>query len=208
MPFDLWMTYAAACALVLVIPGPTVLLVLSYALTRGRTVALATCAGVALGDLIAMSASLAGLGVLIATSATIFTIVKLAGAAWLIWLGIGMLKSTGGQSELPAVSAKKSARDAFFHTAAVTVFNPKSILFFVAFVPQFINREAALGPQFTVLIATFVGLGALNVLLYALLADRLRVRMLKPSGVTWLSRIGGSALIAMGFAAALSRRTA
>jgi len=88
MPLDIWLTFVAASTVLLLIPGPTVLLVLSYALSKGRSVALASAGGVALGDLIAMSASLAGLGALVLASATLFQVLKWVGAAYLIWLGI------------------------------------------------------------------------------------------------------------------------
>ena len=90
MPVDLWLTFVAASTALLLIPGPTVLLVLSYALSKGRSVAVASAAGVALGDLTAMSLSLAGLGALVMASATLFTALKWIGAAYLVWLGIAL----------------------------------------------------------------------------------------------------------------------
>jgi threonine/homoserine/homoserine lactone efflux protein len=89
MSVDLWLAFLAASTALLLIPGPTVLLVLSYALSQGRRVAISCAAGVALGDLIAMSASLAGLGALVLTSATLFTLLKWVGAVYLVWLGSG-----------------------------------------------------------------------------------------------------------------------
>ncbi|SLN58025.1 Leucine efflux protein [Roseovarius gaetbuli] len=91
MPLDLWLTFVAASTALLLIPGPTVLLVLSYALSQGRRVALASATGVALGDLIAMSASLLGLGALVLASATLFTLLKWIGAAYLVWMGLKLL---------------------------------------------------------------------------------------------------------------------
>ena len=82
MPLDVWLTFVAASTALLLIPGPTVLLVLSYALSKGRSVALASAAGVALGDLVAMTASLVGLGALVLASATAFSLLKWTGAAW------------------------------------------------------------------------------------------------------------------------------
>ncbi|MEQ9261095.1 MAG: LysE family transporter, partial [Roseovarius sp.] len=91
MPLDLWLAFMAASFALLIIPGPTVLLVLSYALSQGRRVALASAAGVALGDFIAMTASLLGLGALVLASATLFTVLKWVGAAYLVWLGVKLL---------------------------------------------------------------------------------------------------------------------
>ncbi|TMM55206.1 LysE family translocator [Sulfitobacter sabulilitoris] len=207
MPIDLWLTFVAATAALLLIPGPTVLLVLGYALSKGRSVALASAAGVALGDLIAMTASLAGLGALVLASATLFTALKWIGAAYLVWLGVRLMRSAPA-ADGPAVAvAEISPRGVFAHATAVTALNPKSIAFFIAFVPQFVRPDAALLPQFAILIATFVGLAALNALAYALLADRLRRIIARPGIITWITRAGGAALVAMGLATATLRRT-
>ena len=205
MPLDLWLAFAAASSALLLIPGPTVLLVLSYALSKGRPVAVASAAGVALGDLLAMSASLAGLGAVVMTSASLFTLLKWVGAAYLVWLGIRLIRSATGQGLTPPRSTL-SARGVFGHAAMVTALNPKSIAFFVAFVPQFLRTDTPLLPQFAILIATFVTLAALNALAYALLADRLRRVIARPSVLAALTRAGGATLIGMGILTASLRR--
>ena len=110
--------------------------------------------------------------------------------------------------ELHAVAARREVtpRGVFAHAAAVTALNPKSIAFFIAFVPQFLRPEAPLLGQFAILIATFVSLAALNALAYALLADRLRRTIGRPRVITGLTRTGGLALIGMGVATAILRR--
>ncbi|MDU9002495.1 LysE family translocator [Sedimentitalea todarodis] len=207
MPFDLWLAFAAASTALLLIPGPTVLLVLSYALSKGRSVALASASGVALGDLIAMSASLAGLGALVATSATLFSILKWVGAAYLVWLGIKLLRSAPTEG-LDTIKTEREVtpRSVFAHAAGVTALNPKSIAFFIAFVPQFLQTGAPMLPQFAILISTFVILAAINALAYALLADKLRQTVRKPAVITALTRSGGVTLIGMGLFTALLRR--
>ena len=178
-------------------------------MSQGRRAAVSTVAGVALGDLIAMSASLAGLGALVLASATLFTVLKWIGALYLIYLGVQMIRKASGQgagklSEMPQASNVHI----FNHAAAVTALNPKSIVFFIAFVPQFINADAALWPQFTIMIVTFVGLAALNALVYALLADQMRARISNMSVLTWLTRLGGGALVLMGIATLVLRKSA
>ncbi|XDA97432.1 LysE family translocator [Sulfitobacter sp. LCG007] len=208
MPLDLWLTFVAASILLLLIPGPTVLLVLSYALSKGRSVALASAAGVALGDFLAMSASLLGLGALVLASATLFTTLKWIGAAYLVWLGFRLLRSAPADGLATASICEVSARGVFAHAASVTALNPKSIAFFIAFVPQFLSPDAPLVPQFAILVATFVGLAAMNALVYALVADRLRRRIGKPRVISALTRAGGLALVCMGvFTATLRRAT-
>lgn len=209
MSFEIWITFVAASTVLLLIPGPTVLLVLSYALSQGRRVAVATAAGVAFGDLIAMSASLAGLGALVLASATLFTFIKWIGAAYLVYLGTKLLLNASS-SKLGDVTENAAIPPSgvFGHAAAVTALNPKSIVFFIAFVPQFIVPTDPLFLQFAILIATFVGMAAVNALAYALMADRLRSKISNSSLLGWLSRLGAGALIAMGIATALARRSA
>ncbi|MBF9049281.1 LysE family transporter [Roseobacter sp. HKCCD9010] len=207
MSFEIWLAFTAASTALLLIPGPTVLLVLSYALSQGRRVAVSTAAGVAVGDLVAMTASLAGLGALVLASATLFTILKWAGALYLIWLGIKLIRSASasGLTHLPNTS-EITAGKTFGHAATVTALNPKSIAFFIAFVPQFIDPNAALIPQFAILISTFVALATINALAYALLADQLRSRLTRPGVIPWLTRAGGATLIGMGVLTATLRR--
>ncbi|MCF6271653.1 MAG: LysE family translocator [Rhodobacteraceae bacterium] len=207
MDFQIWLAFVAASTALLLIPGPTVLLVLGYAISQGKRVALATVAGVALGDLLAMSASLAGLGALVLASATLFTALKWVGAIYLIYLGVKLFRSASSASpgNIENVS-ETSASNVFAHATAVTALNPKSIVFFIAFVPQFIVVDSPLLPQFSILVATFVGLASINALAYALLADKLRTKIARPSVLAWFSRIGGGALVAMGVAAATFKR--
>ncbi|WP_321364435.1 LysE family translocator [uncultured Celeribacter sp.] len=207
MPFELWLAFVAASTALLMIPGPTILLVLSYALTQGKRVAVATALGVALGDFIAMSASLLGLGALVMASATAFTVLKWAGAVYLFYLGFKMLKSAP-QASLGAVEqmGHVSSKHVFLHASAVTALNPKSIGFFIAFVPQFLTPGAPLAPQFTLLIATFVGLATLNALAYALLASVMRKRIQRPRVMRNMTRAGGVALLGMGALTATLRR--
>ena len=201
---ETWLAFVAASAVLLLIPGPTVLLVLSYATSQGRRVALASAGGVALGDFAAITASLAGLGAVVAASATALTALKWLGAAWLCWLGWRLLRSAPAQG--PASAAAIHARGVFGHAAVVTALNPKSIAFFVAFVPQSVDPARAFAPQATIMVATFVGLAATNALAYALAADRLRLWLDRPDFTGWLTRLGGVTLIGMALATATLRR--
>lgn len=208
MDIQVWLAFVAATVVLLMIPGPTIILVLTYALTQGRKVAVASAAGVAFGDLVAMTASLAGLGALVLTSATLFTAIKWIGAAYLVWMGIGMIRSAGASKLAVTKAPALPAAHIFRNATLVTALNPKSILFFIAFVPQFIRPDAPLLAQFAILIATFVGLAFINALLYAVLADRLRSTIRKPAVLGWMTRAGGAVLIAMGLATATLRRAA
>jgi len=207
MDLQLWLAFVAASTALLLIPGPTVLLVLSYAVTQGRRIALTTAMGVALGDFLAMTTSLAGLGALVLTSAKLFILIKWIGAAYLVWLGWRLFRSAGSASDtsgnLDAMPPPaKASSEIFWHAAAVTALNPKGIVFFIAFVPQFVTPANPLLPQFAILIATFVGLATLNALAYALLGDGLGRKITGPATMRWLQRAGGGALVAMGLSTA------
>lgn len=201
MSLETWLAFAAAATAMLLIPGPTILLVVGQSLGGGRRNALPLVAGVAAGDLTAMTLSLAGLGALLATSATLFALLKWAGAAYLIYLGVRLWRAPVTAEAPPPLPAGRAARDAF----VVTALNPKSIAFFVAFVPQFLDPARAFLPQAATLVATFVALAALNALGYALLAGHLSGAVRRPHVRRTFNRLGGGALIGAGLAVALRR---
>ncbi len=158
MSLETWLAFAAASAIMLAIPGPTILLVISYALGHGRKTALATVSGVTLGDFTAMTASLAGLGALLATSSTLFTVLKLIGAAYLMYLGIKLWRApivTGPMGDNDNLPEEKPLK-IMAHAYLVTALNPKSIVFFIAFVPQFLDMHKPFLPQTLILEATFL----------------------------------------------------
>ncbi|WP_417513322.1 LysE family translocator [Minwuia sp.] len=206
MPLELWIAFALASAALLAIPGPTVMLVVSYALGRGRSSGWASVPGVTLGDFTAMTASLLGAGAILATSATLFTVLKLVGAAYLIWLGIKLWRAKPELDPVTAGTAKGGNRAIFWHAYFVTALNPKGIVFFVAFVPQFIDPAAPGLLQFVILEATFLTLAALNVTLWVVAAGSLRERFREPRTLRLVNRIGGSFLIGAGLLTAAMRR--
>lgn len=206
MDIEIWLGFAAASAVMLAIPGPTVMLVASYAMARGRASAWATVPGVTLGDFTAMTVSLLGAGAVLAASAELFALLKYLGAAYLVWLGVQLWRAPAVP---PAASAATGRRDGFrmfMNAYVVTALNPKGIVFFVAFVPQFVDPGAPAFAQFVVLEATFLTLAALNVALWAMLVGRMRERFGRPEAMRLANRIGGSALIAAGLLTALARR--
>ncbi|MBX6367543.1 MAG: LysE family translocator [Rhodospirillales bacterium] len=205
MPLELYLAYLAAAAVVLVIPGPTITLVVGYALAEGRRAAWATVAGVALGDLTAVTLSLAGLGALLAASATLFTAVKWAGAAYLVYLGIRLWRIEPAPDNVEG-PAGRSPRKMLVHAWAVTSLNPKSIVFFVAFLPQFVASGHPVLPQLVILGASFVAMAALNAAGYAWLAGRARRAIARPGVLKLVNRIGGGILVGAGLATVAIRR--
>ena len=208
MPFDLWLTFVVASTALLVIPGPTLMMVLSYAMTQGRRVAIASALGVATGDLIAMTLSVIGLGAVFLTSALAFTVLKWVGAVYLVYLGLRMLWSARSPAETTLMNKPDGQRagKVFRDLTTVTALNPKSNTFFVAFVPQFIDPAAHFAPQASILIATFVTIAGINALVFALAANAMRSRITRPSVQMWLTRVGGATLVGMGLLTATLRR--
>jgi threonine/homoserine/homoserine lactone efflux protein len=208
MPLDLWLAFTLASAILLTIPGPTVMLVVSYAMARGRQTGWATVPGVALGDCTAMTVSLLGAGAVLAASATLFTALKLAGAAYLVWLGIQLWRADPSKQTVEAAAQPARTRAMFWHAYAVTALNPKSIVFFIAFVPQFVSAGREPLPQFVILEVTFVILAAANAVLWALAAGQLGRWFKSPGVLRLVNRAGGGLLIAAGLLTAATRRTA
>ncbi len=210
MSLEAWFAFAAASAIMLAIPGPTILLVVSYALGHGRKTALATVTGVALGDFTAMTASLFGLGAVLAASATLFTVLKWIGGAYLIWLGIKLWRApviSEPMADNDNLPEKKSLK-VFLHAYVVTALNPKSIVFFVAFVPQFLNPSQPFFGQMLIMEATFLVLATINASVYALAANAARGLIRKASVQRAVNRTGGTLLIAAGAVTAGYRRIA
>ena len=199
MTLELWLAFVAASSLLLVIPGPTVLLVVSYALGQGWRTALPMAVGVALGDFTAMTLSMLGLGALLAASATLFTVLKWIGAAYLIWLGVKLWRAGGTLEATPRTDAVSAAR-MLGHAWLVTALNPKSITFFVAFLPAFLDARADFLTQMLVFETTFLVLAFANALGYALAASRARGLVRNARAISVINKAGGGLLIGAGVA--------
>jgi len=201
---ETWLAFVAASALLLVIPGPTVLLVVSYALGQGWRTALPMAVGVVCGDFTAMTLSLLGVGALLAASAALFTALKWIGAGYLVWLGIKLWRAGGAFDVAPRTDAVSAAR-MLGHAWLVTALNPKGITFFVAFVPQFLSTAGDLLAQIVVVETTFLALAFTNIIAYALLASRARSLFEDPKVIRMFNRAGGTLLIGAGIATVAAR---
>jgi threonine/homoserine/homoserine lactone efflux protein len=199
MTFESWAAFTAASAMLLIIPGPTVLLVVSYALGQGWRTVLPMTVGVALGDFTAMTLSMLGLGALLATSATLFTILKWVGAAYLVYLGIRLWRAGGTLDAAPRTDAVSAAK-MLGHAWLVTALNPKSITFFVAFLPAFLDPQADFLTQMVVFETTFLVLAFANAFGYALVAARARGFVANPRAIGIVNKVGGGLLIGAGAA--------
>lgn len=208
MSIELWLAFVAASAVLLLIPGPTVLTVISYSMAHGRRANAPLVAAVALGDSTALALSLLGLGTLLAASAFWFNAVKLVGGVYLLCMGIKLLRAGVSPARAVAPAAPGSRWRLFANTYLVTALNPKGIVFFVAFLPQFIDPNAAVARQLWALALTFVALATANATLYAVFAASARRALGSPRAQRGFNLAGGSLLSAAGVWALLARRPA
>lgn len=203
---ELWLAYVASSAVLLVIPGPTILTVISYSVAHGQRANVPLVAAVALGDCTSLSLSLLGLGALLAASAAWFAMVKLAGGLYLLYLGARLLRSGISSAEPTSPAVPDSRWRLFANTYLVTALNPKGIVFFVAFLPQFIDPNANVTLQLWVLAVTFVLLAIVNATLYATFAASARQVLTSSRAQRGFNMVGGSLLSAAGIWALLARR--
>ena len=207
MPLELWLAYVATSAIVLAIPGPTILLVLSYSIAHGRKATFPLVAGVALGDSVAITVSLIGLGSLLAASAFWFTAIKWMGGLYLIYLGIQLFRGAGHPIALEPGQAREASPGKLFANAfIVTALNPKSIVFFIALLPQFISAVHPVNPQLGILGVSFVVLATIGATSYALFAASLRRFLASPRAQKAYSLVGGGLLCGAGLWALNAKR--
>ena len=194
--------------MLLIIPGPTILTVISYSMAHGRRANVPLVAAVALGDSTALVVSLLGLGALLATSAFWFTVVKWAGGLYLLYLGIKLLRAGVSSVRAGGAGAPGSRWRLFANTYLVTALNPKGIVFFVAFLPQFIRPGADVTRQLWMLAITFVAMATLNASLYAVFAGSARRLLASPRAQRRFHLRRRLAAVGRGVWALLARRPA
>jgi threonine/homoserine/homoserine lactone efflux protein len=200
---SMWLFGLAALAL-LAIPGPAVLYIVFQSAEQGRRVGLASVAGVHLGTLVHVAAASAGLSAVIVASSFAFSVVKYAGAAYLVYLGIRKLRERN--EEMRIERRREPLRRAFMRGTIVNALNPKTALFFLAFLPQFVAPDrGGVWSQALVLGFVFVGLGLVTDSLYALVAGTVGGLLRRRRNAV---RYGsGIVFIALGATAALAKRT-
>ncbi|MFF3442885.1 LysE family translocator [Streptosporangium sp. NPDC002721] len=202
-PSTLLIFSLASLALVLV-PGPNHVYIITRAVSQGRAAGVASACGVEVGTMVHIAAAAAGLSYVIARSATLFNVIKWAGVAYLVYLGIRAL--TSRQEFASGEAAPQPLRSIFFEGVVVNVLNPKVILFFLAFLPQFVVPEAGAVPlQIAVLGGILLLLGLLSDLVYAMAAGAVGGRL--RSRAPLIGRASGIVYLGLGVATALSGRS-
>ena len=204
---DAIVAFAIASLALLIIPGPAVLYVINRSISDGRSTALAAVAGLEIGNFMHVVAATLGLSAVIAASATAFGVVKWIGAGYLIYTGIRTLsrKPAAFNQEQKTLTRRKS----FTQGIVVNTFNPKVALFFLSFLPQFIDTEkGTTALQSLVLGSIFVLLGMCSDGLYAILASALRGPLLRGKSLPFVQRyVAGSVFVLLGVIAASTTRS-
>ena len=211
MTLTAFLLYLAAVAVLVLTPGPTMLMSITNAITQGTARALISAAGSVTAVLGVMLLSSMGLGALLAASETAFTVLKIVGAAYLIYLGVTTFRSADRAVFAPSnvgTAQTKTPRALFLQGWMVGASNPKALLFFSAFFPQFIDPATSWAPQFGILATTFVAIEFAVLSLCCVFAARLAPWLRQAGRARWFNRVSGSLFAAMGALLLVVRRPA
>jgi len=200
MDFTTWLLFVAVALVAIVSPGPATLLTISNSLKHGTRSVVLSALGNETGIFVLSVSAILGLGAILQTSTTLFLLVKVVGAAYLIYLGIRYWRSKTNLFSEPNSFEDDSRSHRSFYTEGffIAVTNPKAVLFFTALFPQFINLQAALIPQFFIMTLTFMVLSFLTLFTYGKLAFKAKHWFSTRQRVKWFNRAVGSLFVAIG----------
>ncbi|MEE9445769.1 MAG: LysE family translocator [Cocleimonas sp.] len=200
MDFSTWLLFVAVALVAIVSPGPATLLTISNSLKHGTRSVVLSALGNETGIFVLSVSAILGLGAVLKTSTTLFLMIKIVGAGYLIYLGIRQWRSKTNLF----TDVKRQQDDARSHKSFYTegfliaITNPKAVLFFTALFPQFINLQAALIPQFIIMTLTFMALSFLTLVAYGQLAYKAKNWFSTSKRVKWFNRTVGSLFVAIG----------
>jgi threonine/homoserine/homoserine lactone efflux protein len=192
--------FAAASAAFVAVPGPSVIYIVSRSLAEGRTAGIVSALGIQTGGLVHVLAAAIGVSALLASSAVAFSVIKYAGAAYLIYLGIR--KFLEGDEPIEAEGVSADRRRLYTQGVVVNTLNPKTALFFLAFLPQFVDPDQAVAPQVLALGVLFLVIATLSDSTYAIVAGSVRGWLGERRKA--LARVSGCSYVGLGLLAALS----
>ena len=210
MTLTTYLLYLAAVALLVLSPGPTMLMCITTAIHHGPRKAMLSAGGSVTAVLGVMLLSALGLGALLAASETAFTIAKVVGAAYLIWLGVRTFRSQGTVlgNDADAVPEAMTGRASYVRGFLVGASNPKALLFFAAFFPQFLNPNLPFAPQLAILALTFVAFEMTVLTACALGVSRIAPLLRQSGTMRWVNRVCGGLFTLMGLALLFTKRQA
>lgn len=207
MSLQIWFAFVGTSIILIAIPGPTILTVISYSVSQGRRANIPVVAGVALGDSSALALSLLGLGALLATSSFWFAVIKTVGGLYLLYLGVRLLRAGARPGKTIERVSPMPRWKLFANAYLVAAFNPKGVVFYVAFLPQFVNPSVDVARQLWMLALTFVALAIMNATLYSAFAASARNFLTSPRAQRRFNFAGGSLLSVAGIWALTARRS-
>lgn len=205
MSLELYLTFVAATAILILTPGPMVALIIANSLRYGLRYGLATVAGSTLAMAAQLTFVAAGLSSMLGAAGEAFFWIKWIGAAYLFYLGVTALRRPSARLDYDAPSQRKSMAAIFRQAVIVSATNPKTLLFYAAFFPLFVDHAAPMGPQMAILAATFLGIAAALDTCWALAAARLKPVAARAG--RWFSRLTGGILIAAAAELALAQKS-
>ncbi len=205
---DLYLAFILATAVLILIPGPIVTLVIANALKHGTGTGIKTVIGANTGTTIMLTAGALGLSTVLAIAADIFEWIRWAGVAYLVYLGLKEWRQVFAAQADPVtqIAADQKPKGVFWHGFIVAITNPKTVFFFVAFFPQFIDPAQPTGPQLAILCTTFMVLAFLLDGMYAVIAGRARAWLAGGAKARLRHGITGTLLLGTGLGLALARR--
>lgn len=209
MPLDTWLLYVVAVFVLTVTPGPSVLMCVTHGVNHGARRTFFSAIGSVTAVVGIMACSAVGLGAVLAASETVFNGIKWFGVAYLLYVGITTLRSTRADFELPSQASAEAGRlGLYVKGLLVGASNPKALLFFTAFFPQFIDPAAPQLPQFLVLGATFVGFELFWLMFYASFASRIGPWLRVRGRAKLFNRLSGAVFIGAAALLATVKRAA
>ena len=200
-----YLIYLGVAAATILLPGPAVMLTLNNAMQRGLIKTLAGVFGVALAILLVAIISASSLGIVLATSAFAFNVVKIAGAVYLIYLGVKMFRSKA-KTNAHVAAQQNSLLRCFMEGFFISISNPKAVIFFMSIFPQFINLNEAYAPQFILLSLTFSCLVIVIHTVYALGATYAKSKLASEKGSAILNKVSGGVFVGFGVGLAASSK--
>ena len=201
MELHTWSLYASAVVLLCLTPGSNGLLAVTNGLRFGVGRTLFSTAGCAAGLTLLIGASLSGLGLILAASETVFYVIRWLGACYLIYLGISLIRTRGALADVDEASGPATPPGEVYLFAQglwVVVMNPKAVIFFAAFLPQFYVPQHGLVPQFLVMAGTFVGIEIVVEILLAVFASKLAAHVTSGTGARMFNRATGGVFVLAG----------
>ena len=207
MSFEVWLTFVVTASVILVVPGPTNIYVVGQSLAYGRKASVPLSIGVIAGDAMCITISLLGLSALLSVFSAIFFIIKYLGAMYLICLGFKMVLSNTKSGTLKNKAKTYNSKVLFRDVFLVNALNPKGIIFYSAFMPQFVSTQSSILVQFILLASTFLGLALITVVFYSLVASKASELFQSRKFSKAFNLTGGLSLICAGvFSATIERK--